>query len=193
VSCLIILGIFKQKLTFMKILAFAGSNSSTSINQQLLNHIVSRIDGHQIKEMKITDYPLPIFSEDIEENQGYPVNATILKNLILESDALIIAVNEHNGGPSAFFKNIIDWLSRVNKNFLEGKKILLVSTSPGKRGAKSALEYSKNIFGRFGGEVIESFSLPSFNDNFQNGKVTNEVLDMGIGEVLTTFAHQIES
>jgi len=176
-----------------KILAFAGSNSSTSINQQLLDHIVGRIQNHQIKEMKLTDYPLPIFSEDIEKNEGHPIHATIIKNLIAESDALIVAVNEHNGGPSAFFKNTIDWLSRVNRNFLEDKKILLISTSPGKRGASSSLEYTKNIFARFGGKVIQSFSLPSFKDNFQEGKVTNEVLDMGIEDVLTTFAHQIES
>ena len=174
------------------ILAFAGSNSSTSINQQLLNNVVERIQGHQIKEIKLTDYPLPIFSVDLEKTEGIPMNATIIKNLIQDSDALVIAVNEHNGGPSAFFKNIIDWLSRANRNFLEGKKILLVSTSPGKRGAKSSLEYTKNIFGRFGGEVIESFSLPSFKDNFENGEVTNEVLNMGIEDVLTTFAHQIE-
>tara|TARA_B100000929_G_C15420815_1_gene391293 strand:- start:90 stop:626 length:537 start_codon:yes stop_codon:yes gene_type:complete len=176
-----------------KILAFAGSNSSTSINQKLLDHVIDRVQAHEIKEIKLTDYPLPIFSEDIEKNQGYPVNATILKNLIAESDALIIAVNEHNGGPSAFFKNTIDWLSRVNRNFLETKKILLISTSPGKGGAKRSLEYAKNIFGRFGGDVVESFSLPSFKDNFQDGKLTNEVLDMGIEDVLTTFAHQINS
>ena len=175
-----------------KILAFAGSNSSTSINQQLLNNVLGRIQTHEIKEIKLTDYPLPLFSIDIEKNQGLPLNATILKNLIQENDALVVAVNEHNGGPSAFFKNTIDWLSRVNRNFLEGKKILLISTSPGKRGAASSLEYTKNIFGRFGGEVIESFSLPSFKDNFQDGKVINEVLDMGIEDVLTTFAHQIE-
>ncbi len=176
-----------------KVLAFAGSNSSTSINQQLLDHVVGRIQGHEIKEIKLTDYPLPIYSADLEKNEGFPINATIIKNLIADSDALVVAVNEHNGGPSAFFKNIIDWLSRVNKNFLAGKKILLISTSPGQRGAKSSLEYARNIFGRFGGEVIESFSLPSFKDNFQDGKVTNEVLDMGIEDVLTTFAHQIQS
>lgn len=175
----------------MKILAFAGSNSSTSINQQLLDHVVRRIQGHEIKEVKLTEYPLPIFSIDIEKNEGIPINATIIKNLISDSDALVIAVNEHNGAPSAYFKNIIDWLSRANRNFLEGKKILLISTSPGKRGAKSSLEYTENIFGRFGGEVVQSFSLPSFKDNFEDGKVTNEVLDMGIEDVLTTFAHQI--
>ena len=40
-----------------------------------------------------------------------------------------------------------------------------MSTSPGKRGGLTALEYAKSIFPRFGGEIIESFSFPSlFND-----------------------------
>ncbi len=175
-----------------KILAFAGSNSSTSINQQLLDHILDRINGHEITRIKLTDYQLPLFGVDLEKEQGFSENLKELHRLIREHDALIIAVNEHNGGPSVFFKNTLDWLSRLQRNFLEGKKILLFSTSPGGRGAKSSLEYTKNIFQRFGGEVIESFSLPSFKDNFRDGKITNEVLDMGIEDVLTTFAHQIE-
>lgn len=176
-----------------KILAFSGSNSSVSINQQLLEHILDRVPGHEIDMIKLTDYPLPIYSRDIEVNEGIPGNVKRIKELIDAHDSLIIAVNEHNGASSAFFKNNIDWLSRLKKDFLNGKQILLFSTSPGKRGAQSSLEYTRNIFARFGGQVIESFSFPSFNDNFEDGKVINEVLDMGIEDVLTTFAHQIES
>ena len=176
-----------------KVLAFAGSNSSVSINQQLLEHIIARIQGHEIKMIKLTDFPLPIYSRDIEVNEGIPENVKKIEEFIGSHDALVIAVNEHNGASSAFFKNYIDWLSRLKRNFLEGKQILLISTSPGKRGASSSLEYARNIFARFGGEVIESFSLPSFKDNFQDGKITNEVLDMGIEDVLTTFAHQIDN
>ncbi|MCM8568285.1 NAD(P)H-dependent oxidoreductase [Gramella jeungdoensis] len=175
------------------ILAFAGSNSSVSINQQLLENIVGRIQGHNIKLIKLTDYPLPIYSRDIEVNDGIPDNVKKIKELIDSHDALVVAVNEHNGASSAFFKNNIDWLSRLKRNFLDGKQILLFSTSPGKRGAKSSLEYTRHIFARFGGQVIESFSFPSFKDNFEDGKVINEVLDMGIEDVLTTFAHQIEN
>ncbi|MFV8224519.1 NADPH-dependent FMN reductase [Christiangramia aquimixticola] len=175
-----------------KILAFAGSNSSTSINQKLLENITGRIQGHELQMIKLTDYPLPIYSQDIEDNEGFPENVQKIANFIAEADGLVIAVNEHNGTVSAFFKNILDWLSRNERNFLANKKILLISTSPGQRGAKGALEYSQGILGRFGGDVIESFSFPSFKDNFTDNKVTNEVLDMGIADVLTTFAHQID-
>lgn len=175
-----------------KILAFAGSNSSTSINQQLLDFILERFQGHEVKPVKLTDYDLPIYRADLEKEKGIPVNVSIIKNLISEHDALIVAVNEHNSNVSAFFKNIIDWLSRADRNFLAGKKILLISTSPGKRGGAAALEYCKSIFPRFGGEVVQSFSLPSFKDNFVEGKVENEVLSMGIVDVLTTFSQQVE-
>lgn len=175
-----------------KILAFAGSNSSTSINHTFVKHVAGRINGHEVKILELRTLEVPMYSRDMENERGFPADISILKNLIDEHDALVISVNEHNGGPSAFFKNILDWLSRMNRSFLTGKKILLMSTAPGTRGGASSLEYCKGIFPRFGGEVIASFSFPSFRDNFVDGEVVNEVLEMGIEDVLTTFAHQIE-
>lgn len=176
-----------------KILAFAGSNSSNSINHQLLTHVADRIQGHEIKVIRLTEFDIPMFSVDIERERGFPVDVQIVKNLIAEHDALVISVNEHNGSVSAFFKNLIDWLSRIDRNFLAEKKILLISTSNGIRGAASALEFTKGILPRFGGQVIESFSFPSFKENFYDNSVQNEILNLGIEDVLTTFAHEIES
>ncbi len=175
-----------------KILAFAGSNSSTSINHTFVNHVAERINGHEVKLIELRNFEIPMYSIDLEKNRGFPTDIIVLKNLIDDHDALVISVNEHNGAASAFFKNILDWLSRLDRSFLTGKQILLMSTSPGVRGGASSLEYCKGIFSRFGGKVIESFSFPSFRENFVDGTVANEVLEMGIEDVLTTFAHQIE-
>ncbi|QED37463.1 NAD(P)H-dependent oxidoreductase [Antarcticibacterium arcticum] len=176
-----------------KILAFAGSNNSISINHRLISHVAGRIQGHEIKVIKLREFDVPMYCIDLELERGFPTDIKVLKNLIAEHDALIISVNEHNSNVSAFFKNILDWLSRIDRKFLEGKKILLMSTSNGVRGGASALEYTKGIFPRFGGQVIDSFSFPSFKENFEGDQIQNEVLDMGIEDVLTTFAHQIES
>lgn len=177
-----------------KILAFAGSNSSTSINHELIKYVASEITEHTTKILKLVNYPMPMYSEDEEKNNGFPGMALGLKQEISEVDTLIIAVNEHNGSWSAFFKNVIDWLSRLDRNFLEGKKILLMSTSPGQRGGISALEFAKNVLPRFGGEIIESFSFPSFHANFsiEKNEVIDETLLLGLKEVLSTFAHQIK-
>lgn len=177
-----------------KILFFAGSNSSTSINHKLVSFASTQVAGHAVEVIKLTAYILPLFGQDIERENGYSTNLKMLYNKIKEADALVISVNEHNGTVSAFFKNTIDWLSRLDRNFLEEKKVLLMSTSNGKRGAASALEYTKNVLPRFGATVVESFSIPSFSENFseETQSISNEVLLMGFTDVLQNFVHQLE-
>ena len=178
-----------------QILAIAGSNSTTSINQKLVSWVASQLTEHKVKVLNIGNYVIPIYSEDIEKTTGIPGQVMGIAKEIKEADALILAVSEHNGSWSAFFKNIIDWLSRHNRNFLENKKILLMSTSPGQRGGLTALEHAKNILPRFGGETIENFSFPSFYENYDvtTDTVVNEVLLLGLQDVLTTFSQHIKS
>jgi NAD(P)H-dependent FMN reductase len=135
-----------------------------------------------------------MFGEDIEREKGYSVDLKMLHNKIKEADALVISVNEHNGAVSAYFKNTLDWLSRLDYGFLKEKKILLMSTSNGKRGAASALEYTKNVLPRFGAIVVESFSFPSYSENFseETQSISNEVLLLGFTDVIQNFVHQIE-
>lgn len=70
-----------------------------------------------------------------------------------------------------------------------------MSTSPGQRGGLTALEYAKGVFPRFGGEITESFSFPSFHANFsiEEKTIKDETLLLGLKEVLSTFAHQINN
>jgi NAD(P)H-dependent FMN reductase len=152
------------------ILAFAGSNSSTSINYELVKYTVSFMGNHQIQLMNMANFPFPMFSEDYEKKNGYSNSLVELKNDIAKADGLVLSVNEHNSYPSAFFKNVLDWLSRIDINFLENTKVLLMSTSPGKGGAKRALEVTSKTLPRFGADSLVSFSLPSFSDNFDADK-----------------------
>jgi NAD(P)H-dependent FMN reductase len=177
-----------------KILCFAGSNSSKSINNKLVSFAATQIVSHSVEVIKLTNYDLPMFGEDIEREKGYSVDLKMLHNKIKEADALVISVNEHNGAVSAYFKNTLDWLSRLDYGFLKEKKILLMSTSNGKRGAASALEYTKNVLPRFGAIVVESFSFPSYSENFseETQSISNEVLLLGFTDVIQNFVHQIE-
>lgn len=152
------------------IIAFAGSNSSVSINFKLVKFTAKLIDNHDVKVLNLLDYPLPMYSYDEEKNNGFSDVLISLKNEILHSDGILLSVNEHNGHPSAYFKNVIDWLSRVERNFLADKKIFLMATSEGQRGAISALELVEKLLLRFGGEINSTFSLPSFGENFDNEK-----------------------
>lgn len=183
-----------QNLTTMKkILAFAGSSSPTSINHQLILNVTGRMAADEVEVLNLHEVDFPMYSI-VREKEGIPQNVKFLYEKILEHSALIISVNEYNANVSGFFKNILDWLSRVERKFLQDKKILLMSTSPGQRGGASALEYCKKQFPRFGGEVVESFSLPQFYENFdsEKGIIVNEVFDLGVSEVVTAFSQEIK-
>ena len=176
-----------------RILAFAGSNSPTSINHQLIECAASKITEHEVEVLQLKTLHLPMYSIALEK-EGFPEDVELLHEKIRAVDGLMISVNEYNSNVSGFFKNLIDWLSRFNRQFLEGKKLLLMSTAPGKRGGASALEYVKNQFPRFGGEVVESFSLPNFYENFnsEDCRINDEILEFGILDVLTNYSQAIK-
>ncbi len=170
------------------ILAFAGSNSSTSINFKLVKYTASLVVEHEIRLLNMADFSLPMYSEDEERNNGFSEPLVELKGAVRKASGLIISINEHNGNPSAYFKNLIDWLSRLDKNFLEGKKVLLMSTSPGKRGAIGAHGVAGKMLTRFGAEIVAIFSLPSFQVNFEeeNG-ITDAELSKSLQRAITDF------
>lgn len=153
-----------------QILAFAGSNSSTSINFKLVKHTASLVEEHSVQAINMVNYPFPMYSIDTEKGKGFSNSLIELKNDIQKADGLILSVNEHNSNPSAYFKNVLDWLSRVERKFLEHTKIMLMSTSGGKRGGIGSLEVVKNILPRFGGEIVSTFSLPEFSNTFDETK-----------------------
>ncbi len=125
----------------------------------------------------MTHYPFPMYSADHEREKGFSNSLSEFLSDIQQADGLIISVNENNGNPSAYFKNLIDWLSRLDRKFLLDRKILLMSTSPGANGGASSLKVINELIPRFGGTTAATFSLPSFKENFDQEKgIMNEPL-----------------
>jgi len=58
---------------------------------------------------------MPIYSEDYERLSGIPKEAYDFKEIIKEADGIIISFAEHNGAYTAAFKNVFDWISRIEK------------------------------------------------------------------------------
>ena len=164
----------------MKILAFAGSNSSKSINKDLVAYTTTLFKGDTIEILDLNDYEMPLFSSDRVGKNGIHQLALDFAQKIDESDLLIISLAEHNGSYSVAFKNIYDWVSRIqNRKAFGNKPILLMATSPGARGGATVLEAAKGSFPYFGGKVLETFTFPNFYENFDNSKgIINERLNM---------------
>lgn len=156
-----------------KILAFSGSNSSTSINHKLLEYIQQTFQLENLELISLKSLKVPMFGVDDEKN-GFPAQLVTLQEAIQSADILLIASPEHNGNMTSYLKSTLDWLSRINRDFLLEKPVFIVGTSPGRGGAMSSIENLKKFVTRLKGNVIQEFSLPSFNHSFENGKLVDE-------------------
>ena len=155
----------------MKTLAFAGSNSSTSINKQLVTFVSQKFENSEIEILDLNDYEMPIYSSDREKSGGLPKLAYDFAEKIDTSDFLLVSLAEHNGNYSAAFKNLMDWVSRIPERKIFGEKpMFLMATSPGKRGGASVLEIASKRFPFDGAQVLDTFSLPFFYEFFEAEK-----------------------
>jgi len=165
----------------MKILAFAATSSTKSINNQLVRYAASIIDSANIETeiLDINDYELPLFSEDREVELGQPELAKAFLDKIADSDAIMISFAEHNGSYTAAYKNIFDWASRINPKVFQNKPMVMFATSPGLGGASSVLASAVSSAPFFDGEVKASLSVPDFYENFdvEQGRINNEEIN----------------
>ncbi|MBA3683243.1 MAG: NAD(P)H-dependent oxidoreductase [Bacteroidetes bacterium] len=161
----------------MKIVAFGGSNSKESINKQLATYAASQFKNAEVEVIDLNDYELPLFGVDIEKTLGKPKLAQDFLDKMKSADLLVVSMAENNRNYSAAFKNITDWASRITEKIFAEKPMLLMTTSTGARGGASVLEISEKYFPRFGAKILKTFSLPSFEQNFKDGKITNDDLN----------------
>ena len=175
-----------------KIIAFAGSDSKTSINKQLASYAASLVEGVETTILDLNDYELPMYSMNRELSDGIPDNAKKFLNIIKSSDGIILSLAEHNGTYATVFKNLFDWMSRIDGKLWSNKPMLLMSASPGARGGATGLEIALGRFGFMGGNVVGSFSLPSFNDNFSDGKIINNDLNNKLLEEVKAFSSRVK-
>lgn len=169
-----------------KILAFAGSTSSTSINKKLATFTAENLQKTHFDVIDLRDFPMEMYSSD-SEKIGFPENAKKFTSLLDNYDGFILSLAEHNGSYAAAFKNIFDWSSRIHNKVFRDKPLLLMATSPGPRGGLTVLEAGADRFFRMGATQVISFSLPSFGDNFKEGKIVNETLFASLKEKISEF------
>lgn len=158
------------------IIAFAGSNSKNSINKQLVEYTASLVENASVTILDLNDFELPLYGIDYENTHGIPDNAHKFLEYIKSSDGIILSLAEHNGAYATVFKNIFDWMSRIDGKLWSNNPMLLMATSPGARGGATVLDIAKGRFPYMGGNIVSEFSLPSFNENFSEEKLVNEIL-----------------
>ncbi|WP_294322311.1 NAD(P)H-dependent oxidoreductase [uncultured Chryseobacterium sp.] len=171
----------------MKILAIAGSNSDTSINKLLVTYAASLVPNAEVETVDMNLFEMPIYKHQREVESGVPQEAKDFAAKIDVADILLVSLSEHNGTYSTAFKNVFDWTSRIKDRAVWNEKpMLLMATAPGGRGGLGVLEAAAKRFPLHGGNIVDTFTLPFFNDNFDKTaqKVSNEEKDNELKEKL---------
>lgn len=177
----------------MKILAFAATNSSQSINKQLVSYAADQLavqsSDADIEIIDINDYELPLFSIDREAQLGQPDLARAFFDKIGSADAILISFAEHNGSYTAAYKNLFDWASRIDQKVYQGKPGVLLSTSPGPGGAQNVLKAAVTSAPYFGLEVKASLSVPKFFETFDKdaGALSDDALMGKLKEAVSSL------
>jgi len=173
----------------MKIVAFGASNSRNSINRKLATYVSHLFENCEVEVLDLNDFTIPLFSVDLEKEIGQPLEAKDFLDKIASADILVISMAENNSNYTAAFKSLFDWASRINVKVFQQKPMLLMATSPGARGGGNVLEIAKNAFPRYGADIKATFSLPSFNENFdlEHNKISNPEFDNQIKEIVRNF------
>ncbi len=138
-----------------KILAFAGSLRKGSFNKILAKIAAKSAEaaGGEVNYINLFDYPVPPYNADDEEKSGLPENAKKLKKLMIAHNGFLISSPEYNSGISGVLKNVIDWVSRPEKEdpvslvAFRGKVAALMSASPGALGGLRGLVHVRLILG----------------------------------------------
>jgi chromate reductase len=161
----------------MKILAFGASYSRNSINKMFAAFVANQIQNGEVEVLDLNQFDLPLFTIDKEKEVGAPNAARDFLAKLESADLLVISMAEHNGSYTTAFKNLFDWTSRVKLKMFENKKVILLSTAPGQRGGKGVLDAALIRFPIHGAQILMSFSLPKFAENFDeiNGIVNEEL------------------
>jgi len=159
-----------------KVVAFGASNSSRSINKKLVTYASGLLEQAEVEILDLNDFELPLFSVDREDEMGQPKLAQAFLKKLTDCDGIIISFAENNGSYSVAYKNLYDWVSRIQPKVYQDQPMVLLSTSPGGRGGRSVLELALSQIPRFGGQVKASVSVPSFGENFdlEAGVIVND-------------------
>jgi chromate reductase len=173
----------------MKIIAFGASPSKNSINKKLATYAANLFENAEVEVLDLNNFQMPIFTVDLEKEIGQHELAKVFLSKIATADILVVSMAENNGNYSAAFKNVFDWCTRINSKVFQDKPMLLMATSTGAKGGASVLGIAKNAFPFYGGNIKATFSLPSFDANFdvENGKISNTELDNQLKDLIKNF------
>ncbi len=178
----------------MKILAFAASNSRRSINRTLIDHAALRLrdiaPGAEIETLDLNDYEMPIYSIDREREGGVAAPAQDFFARIGAADAVLVSFAEHNGFVTAAWKNVFDWMSRIDMKLWQGKPVAMLAASPGARAGANVLASQQMLAPHLGANLCGTLGIGRWPEAWDadTARLTRPEDIAALDALLRTFA-----
>ncbi|MGZ5862291.1 MAG: NADPH-dependent FMN reductase [Methyloceanibacter sp.] len=191
----------------MRLLFFAGSTREGSYNKRLarLAQHIAQANGVEGVFVDLRDYTMPLYSGDLEAEQGPPVAAREFKALLSEYQGVFVASPEYNSSITPLLKNTLDWVTRVRGKGESGLEVYksrvfaISGASPGYYGAMRSLLHLRQILEvGIGATVIpQQMALPragnAFADDGSLKDKSQQSLLKDVVEALATAARKLVS
>jgi NAD(P)H-dependent FMN reductase len=169
----------------IRILVLSGSIRAASFNTRLAGLVAKRaaLEGADVAQISLADYPLPIFDQDLEKEKGVPQEARRLKTLFQRHDAIFIASPEYNTAVTPLLKNTLDWVSRLSDSgeppaaAFRNRVFALGAASPGALGGIRGLMGLRTILEIGLGALVipEMVTVPNAGSAYdEHDDLTNE-------------------
>ena len=183
----------------MRLLFFAGSTREGSYNKKLarLAQHIATANGIEGVFVDLKDYPMPLYSGDLEAEQGPPQKAQEFKALLTEYQGVFIASPEYNSSVTPLLKNTIDWVTRVRAKGETGLEVYksrvfaISGASPGYYGAMRSLLTLRQILTIGVGALVipQQLALPRAADAFdEDGSLKDKAQQNMLKEVVEKLA-----
>lgn len=139
--------------TPLNLITWSGSIRAESVNTQLLDRALGLMENHDgvtVDRVNLADFEMPLYNQDLQEAGDLPGVVTELGARISSANAVLIASPEYNGGYSPLFKNVIDWVTRIDMFLFANKYMGVMVTTPGgmggSRGGAQMTQLFENMF-----------------------------------------------
>ena len=179
----------------MNILALSGSLRSTSTNTGLLRTAIE--EAPKNVNIEIADWSaVPIYNGDVEAEDGVPASVIALADQMRGADGLLLSVPEYNFSIPGGFKNMTDWISRVEDQPFGGKPTAIMGAAAGPMGTGRMQYELRKVLGALNAdlvlkpEVFVGLALSKFDEH---GKFTDDAGRKFIGTLVEALVTKIRA
>lgn len=177
----------------MRLIGVSGSLREGSLNTKLL-HEAQRLCPDGVELVAASIRGIPLYDGDVERDEGIPEAVTALKELVANSDGLLLVSPEYNNSIPGVFKNAIDWMSRPGadmKRVFGGRPTAVMGVSGGRFGTVMAQAAWLPVLRMlqvqpwFGPRMLVGNGGTAFDDQ---GRLTDPETERLLGEFIKGFA-----